>query len=324
VSVLIGRLQSGALSAGKHPGQMGIAELRAQREAVLSGLASGIGISGPSASMADAFDRFSLSAGAIYDAMVNGRPRHFSLWRKPDLVARLRAGQTIPGFVLEGGEVHAALDATFTTAQGAPHGQLTADIAAVWDKMVWPVSIGNMSPEADIDAALETLNGFRQAAAAAESATVMTVLHEVVESTLITEVIRSPDRRWFCEGVANWLALRVVRERWGSERAKAHYDPDALVVATGTANLTELEKWPSAEHLDAKHYPSELNAANYVRATWAIEQIARKFGPGFITAWLTEIRKTPAERANMQTVHTAFRTLAGAELPSVLSDLTRS
>jgi hypothetical protein len=190
--------------------------------------------------------------------------------------------------------------------------------------MVWPVSIGNMSPEADIDAALETLHGFRHAAAAAESATVMTVLHEVVESTLITEVIRSPDRRWFCEGVANWLALRVVRERWGSERAKAHYDLDALIVATGTANLTELENWPSAEHLDAKHNPSELNAANYVRATWAIEQIARKFGPGFITAWLTEIRKTPAERANMQTVHTAFRTLAGAELRSALNDLTRS
>jgi hypothetical protein len=147
----------------------------------------------------------------------------------------------------------------------------------------------------------------------------MTVLHEVVESTLVSDYVRSPDRRWFCEGVANWLALEVIRERLGDERATRVYDVDALLARTSPGGFAALAKWPTAESAGAKHYPSELNQDNYVRATWVMRQIVAKQGSAFIAQWLTEIRKTPAENASIQTVEAAFRKLTNENLQAYLA-----
>ena len=322
VGALIARLKAPQARAAASSQGFGIAELRGQREGVLRHLATRLALSGPTELMQQVFDKFSFSTGAIYNAVIDGRPRQFTLWRKADLVARLRAGQVIPGFTLEGDDVNVELNASFTAPPGTPADRLADTFDKAWQQLVWPVKIGIQSPAADIDASFQSLDQFRQAAIAAHTSSVMTVLHEVVEAALVSEYIRSADRRWFCEGLANWLALEEIRARVGDERAKQYYDIDALLARAGPGGFAELQKWPASESPDAKHYESELNEANYVRATSVMRQIAGKHGAEFIPKWLTEVRKTPAANADMQTVHAAFRKLTNEDLSTYLAGLT--
>jgi hypothetical protein len=287
---------------------------------VLDELATQLSLRGRTPMMGEVFDRFAANTSAIHDAMQKGRPRHYTLWRKPDLVARLRAGQQIPGFTLDGEDVAISLNVSFDAPAGTPPEQLASAMTNAWSQLVWPVNIGQESPAADIDASLRSLDEFRRAIAGAEAASVMTVLHETVESTLVSQFLHSADRRWFCEGIANHLALQVIRKRVGEERAKQYFDIDVLLAEAGKGDLTELERWPAAESSDASHYPSEINQANYVRATWVIGEIVRKHGAGFVPRWLAAIGKTPLNQASMRTVNAAFRDLTREDLSDYLKE----
>lgn len=316
VQVLIAKLRQPDPRSAPDPKRFGLAELRQQREAALDELSRGLALSAPTPTMREVFDKFSAGSAAIYDAMIHGRPTHYSLWRKPDLVARLQSGQIIPGFTLEGDEVSVALNANFEAPPGTPPEQLSSVIGKTWQQLVWPVSIGRESPAADVDAALRALSEFRQAATGAEVTAVMTVLHETVESTLVQQYLHSADRRWFCEGVANHLALKVIRQRVGAGRAREYYDVDALLAQGGAGSFADLARWPAAE--SAAHYSSEINQANYARATWVIEQVAAKHGPALIPKWLAEIGNTPADMADMNTVKAAFKKITGEDLANYL------
>ena len=300
------------------PQRFGVAELRARRDATLQYLAARLALERPTALMPQVFDKFAISAGALYDAMAKGRPEHFALWRNADHMARLQAGQNIPCFTLEGDGVRIEINASFNAPSGTPPEELAGVIARAWDQLVWPVKIGVDSPAADVAASLRALQDFRQSAASAELGAVMTVLHETVESTLVSEFLHSPDRRWFCEGLANWLALEVIRERVGAERARQYYDLDALIAQVGRGTLEELEEWPVGESRGAAHYSTELNQANYVRATWVIRELVARYGPGLISQWLAEIRRTPPDETDLGTVYAAFRKVTGDDLKAGL------
>lgn len=71
----------------------------------------------------------------LQHTMVKGAPRRFALWRKPDLIARLRAGQQIPGFALDGDDVVIGLNVSFDTDPGLPTEELAARIDKAWDEL---------------------------------------------------------------------------------------------------------------------------------------------------------------------------------------------
>lgn len=315
IDALAARLRQTESAGTRDPLRLSVEKLRTERGAVLDEVAKALALPRPTPLMGEAFDRFSHAYATIHDAMIRGRPSRFALWRKADLMARLRAGQQIPGFALDGDDVVASLNANFDAPPDTPAAELATRITRAWQQLVWPVPIGNGTPAADIDASLANLTDFRQAAAGAEQAAVMTVLHETVESTLVSEFLRSPDRRWFCEGVANYVALQVIRKRVGEERAREYYPVDQLLARVGEGSFAELEKWPAAETAAARHYASEINEANYVRATAVIQRLAAKHGESLLPRWLAEIRKTPAAKANIQTVYAAYTQVTGEEFP---------
>lgn len=55
---------------------------------------------------------------------------------------------------------------------------------------------------------------------------VAVILHETAEVGLIERYIRSPDRRWLCDGTANWVSWKVARDFAGGDFAQFVYNLD--------------------------------------------------------------------------------------------------
>ncbi len=296
-----------------------LADLQKQRADVLRQIADFLGAEA-SPEVAKMFDDYVGAMSVLQQTMVNGTPRRFALWRKPDLIARLRSGQQIPGFALDGDDVVIGLNVSFDTDPGLPTKELAARIDKAWDELVWPVKIGDQSPEADVRASLDTLRHYKSSLMGNEPWLVMGALHEAVEFALVTEVIRSTDRRWFCEGMANYLAREIVRERVGADAARAYYDGDALLAQAPTsAKQGDLATWPVAEDAASRHVPGAINEINYLRSTQVIESVVTKHGRDLLAKWFAEIRKTPHAKRGMNTVYAAYQTVTGDDLRKILA-----
>jgi hypothetical protein len=297
-----------------------LADLQKQRADVLRQIAGFLGATEASPEVAKMYDDYVGAMSVLQQTMVNGTPRRFALWRKPDLIARLRAGQQIPGFALDGDDVVIGLNVSFDTDPDLPPGELAARIDKAWDELVWPVKIGDQSPEADVRASLETLRNYKRSLMGNEPWLVMGTLHEAVEFALVTEVIRSADRRWFCEGMANYIAQEIIRERVGADAARPYYDGDALLaLAPPAAKQGDLAKWPVGEDAASRHVPGAINEINYLRSTRIIESVVTKHGRELLPKWFAEIRKMPHAKRDMNTVYAAYQTVTGDDLRKILA-----
>jgi hypothetical protein len=296
----------------------GFEQLAAQREQILQEIAQLLGSARPSADLQKMYDRFVHWQSVLQKTVRAAAPRRFALWRKADLVARLRAGQKIPGFELEpDGQVAIRLRADFDASPEITPEVLAATIDDAWGTLTWPVKIGEQSPEADIAASLDALRNFKGAMSQNEASLSMVTLHETVEVTLVGEVIRSADRRWFCEGVANYVALEVIGRRVAPELLRRYYDVEALIAKAGDAANSDLEKWAVAGSAEARHMPGEISEVNYARATRVIQRASARH-PQLLSRWLSELRKTPPDKQDMAGVHAAFRKVTGEGLREYL------
>lgn len=52
-----------------------------------------------------------------------------------------------------------------------------------------------------------------------------------------------------------------------------------------------------------------------MRATALIQRLANRHGDTLLPRWLTDIRKTPAARANIATVYAAYESVTGEKFP---------
>ena len=151
------------------------------------------------------------------------------------------------------------------------------------------------------------------------------VAHEVAEAGIVKDAIKSADRRWFCDGLANWIAIRDVDRRFGAgkgaEAFAKNYDAAELHKHAAKVNLFA---WPAAEDVENGSRPDVENPmAHYFFATLVIEKACEGRGAGFVKSWLDEIRKTPLNRANTATVLAAYHKLTGKELKDIISDVVK-
>ena len=152
-----------------------------------------------------------------------------------------------------------------------------------------------------------------------------TVAHEAAELAILKTVVASSDRRWFCDGLSNWIAIREVDRRFGpgagEEAFRAMYDPEDL---DPLAAEVDLLKWPTAEDVDSGRAP-EVNSspAHYYFATLVIEEALANQDEGFVKDWLTEIRKTRWNRASSRTVLAAYKRLSSRDLEAIISEVVK-
>jgi hypothetical protein len=125
------------------------------------------------------------------------------------------------------------------------------------------------------------------------------LLQEAVDAALVENYIVSKDRRWFCAGVACYVAYKVIEDKVGPEAALRYYDIDAqLPLYSDMKPVANLEKWALAE-----------DQAPEIRGMRAAQH-----GPEFISRLLAEIGKTRRDKANLKTIYRAYKNLQQEEL----------
>ena len=151
------------------------------------------------------------------------------------------------------------------------------------------------------------------------------VAHEVTEFAIVNTVIKSADRRWFCDGLANWVAMQDVDRRFGPGKgAEAFAKNYPAAELRKQAAKVDLLAWPTEEDVKNGSRPNVENVpAYYYFATLVMQKACEDRGPEFIKQWLDEVRKTPLNRANTGTILAAYRKLTGRDLKSIMSEVVK-
>ncbi|MBL9213866.1 MAG: hypothetical protein JNG83_00170 [Opitutaceae bacterium] len=147
------------------------------------------------------------------------------------------------------------------------------------------------------------------------------VLHETAEVGIVDRYIQSPDRRWWCDGVANYVAWRTLRDLHGEKVAREAYDQDALRVAfADLRDQVDLRAWPAVENEADAVKGTRLHEAHYVFATQAVFLMHERAGDDILPRLFREMNLTPRKQVTMATVEAAWRKLTGTELAALLAD----
>jgi hypothetical protein len=301
----------------KTPLKLTLADLRQRREHFLERTASWLSLENPTAEMGDFFAKFIELSERMQ--MFKELPARVALWRKPELLARLQSGEKISGFTLNGAsdvDFHFAFKTTVQEEDGKTIESSTQDV------FVFPVVIEQgkgKSPDEEVSSELERLSGMGEMAGGMQRLFVFMVLHETVEGSILNSYITSKDRRWFCDGVANYIAWKIIAEELGPEEAKSYYNLEEQLARYESARTQiNLAKWPAAENTEKLNYAEDLNTANYAFATKVIADISAKHGDSLLPKLFREIGKTALEKTTMKTVERAFKTLTREKLSNYL------
>ena len=273
--------------------------------------------------------------GQVYDAFIRSytviaampalpSPTHFALWRSEEIQGRLAAGQDIAGFrhAPDGG-LEFSMNATFEFTEGEAPELGLKRLRENWERLVWPIKIGadaGATPAAEIRERLAGMAGNIAQLSAFQSEelqklAVQNVLHETVEATLVETTIRSADRRWFCEGVANYVAFKVIEAMTSTDVAKQYYDLEAAVAkANAVRDRVDLEHWPVVEDARAKDVPADVNLASYTVATERVFKAFEGKQANTLPDVLREVRRAKPTGADIATVRVAYRKTTGQAL----------
>lgn len=153
----------------------------------------------------------------------------------------------------------------------------------------------------------------------------LVVLHETAETGLVENIIRSKDRRWLCDGTANYAAWKAVHEVFGKEQADLVYNLHSeLRRYAPNQKKIELRKWPATENQKKTDRQSLENAAHYAFATRAIFMIAEKHGEDAIGLLWQDVAETDLKRSSAKTFETALRKRYRENLNAVVKQAENS
>ena len=117
------------------------------------------------------------------------------------------------------------------------------------------------------------------------------LFHETAEIGLVERRIASADRRWLCDGTANYVAWRVARDLVDAEFAKQCYDLDDQLHRHAVQQPhVALADWPAVEKQDPALRETALNRAHYAFATRAMFLLAEKHGDDALASIWREVR----------------------------------
>ncbi len=203
------------------------------------------------------------------------------------------------------------------------------DAATAAPEIIFPVIYRGDASTAPTEAAFDFLP--RQLAAAREALVnlaatyrdprmVNIILHETAETGLIEKVIRSPDRRWLCDGTANYVAWRVTRDLIAADFAQRVYDLDAqLRLHAAEQPKINLLRWTAVEQEKAGETETDLTRAHYAFATRVMFQLAARHGDAALGQLWADVARTPRKKVTAQTFADAYRKRFKADLKQLIA-----
>jgi hypothetical protein len=301
--------------------KLSLDDLARRRDYFLGRIASVLALSKPTEKMAQTYDHMLMLWQKMSRVVPASAPRHYALWRRAELLARIDAGEKIAGFTKDpSGGLNFRFELNVQSDDAAT-------IQNAWDGFVGPIEIGAASgktPAEEVGAGLTKILRnfvveFHDAFFNMERQKVFNVLHEATESGIVWHYLISKDRRWFCDGVANYVAFKTIEAEVGEPEARSYYDLSAeLNKFAGEATRVDLAAWPAAEDLAKTRYAENLNTADYAFATKVIADVCARRSDDLLPRLFREIGKTPREKATINTVYKAYRKLTREDLRSYL------
>lgn len=149
------------------------------------------------------------------------------------------------------------------------------------------------------------------------------VLHETVEVGVVDHFLASKERRWFCDGVANYVAWRTIQDMYGLTAAAEAYNlQQQRMRYASLVPRVDLLKWSVSEQRDNEEKDADLTLAHYTFATQAVALMHERYGEDILARLFGELGRTPRSKASMKTVDRSFRKITNAPLSSVIKDAT--
>jgi hypothetical protein len=152
-----------------------------------------------------------------------------------------------------------------------------------------------------------------------DPAVVCIVLHETAEVGLMVSIIGSADRRWLCDGTANYAAWRVTRDLVAPDFAQQVYNLDAqLRQHAAQQPKIDLVRWSAVEKQGEEERRTPLDNAHYAFATRAMFLLAERHGDDALAALWQEVAKTAYQKTNARTFAKAYRKRYNADLTALV------
>ena len=293
----------------------GLAQLQEQRAQVLEQIATLLALPNPTPRLEQTYDGGVQGLTEIREKLRLGMPSRYALWRKDDIKARLRAGQKLEGYELEGDDAAFRMKLEFPRNLDKPREEVIADIDATWAKAVWPVFIEENSPTDAVKQSMRDLFKLKSSAAGTEAMGVLAVLRAAVGESLEASWFAGADARWFQQGLATWLTLEIIEDRVGANDARRYYDPRAVLNRAPNATGTSLEKWVVGD-AERNRHSGAFQDANQARATLVIRAIVEAKGEDIIPKLLTELGKQKGR--DLPAVYATFGKLTGEDMREYL------
>ena len=151
---------------------------------------------------------------------------------------------------------------------------------------------------------------------------ILLALHETAEVGLVENCIGSDDRRAACDGTADFVSWKVLRDLEGREFADGVLD-----IASKTRRYADyqskvdLASWLAAELEDDSEIDGELQHARYAFSALAVFLIAAREGEDTIPKVWRRIRRKRRSEVNMVTVDRVYGRLAGASLIELFEEV---
>ncbi|HEX2860413.1 MAG TPA: hypothetical protein VHN79_02190 [Lacunisphaera sp.] len=147
------------------------------------------------------------------------------------------------------------------------------------------------------------------------------ILHETAETGLVENIIASPNRRWLCDGTANYVMWRVARDLMGADFAHQVYSLDAkLLEHAAHQPKINLAAWAAAEKEQDGEVDRELNRAHYTFATRAMFLIAERHGEAALSQLWADVAKMPKKKVSAKTFADAYRKRFKADLDKLVRE----
>ncbi|MCF6313239.1 MAG: hypothetical protein L3J39_12385 [Verrucomicrobiales bacterium] len=265
------------------------------------------------------------------------------IWFKEDLIDLMKSGVEVPDFAMNKTGDSVTFDFSFTYDVSASVGNVLEMIASYPAKF-FPVVIKDVDKmaKASLDEQIaairkgdvligqltkskktitpEQLTG-KTTRFFSDQQAFFVVIHEVVEADLMRGTIASEYRRWFCDGLANVIAIRECDRRFG---AKVGMETFASMLNEEQVKRhkakVDLLKWAAVEAEDDSIIEAKgLSAAHYFYATKALLTATEGRDTEFIANWIAKINETNWTRTNAETVIRAYDELTGDDLLNILN-----
>lgn len=139
-----------------------------------------------------------------------------------------------------------------------------------------------------------------------------TLIHEGVESVVVYHFIKSDDRRWFCDGVAEVASALLLQEDFPEKTTRdilheiARPRPSDLIERL---DEIQLEAWPASENGEAT-----FSNGHYYMAALAILKMIEAHGAETLTELFNRLQEYDYESTTMDTVYHVFHNLTGEDL----------